>query len=282
MKPKIILPFFLFYLLIICSCGGNSPGDKMLKAAADGDIGGIKLYLEQGVDINYRNSGILYSQETACMKAAENGQLEALKFLVEKGADFKMANDGGENPISYAGKNGQFEVVMYLISLGEDVNYQERNYGMTPLLNAAAYGDLEYMKKLISKGADKKIRNKEKHTLLTIASSYKKAKAVNFLLKNGSNPNEQGQYGWTALTWAISSSDYMDYGIPDDIKATIDALINAGANLNQKDDDGNTVLIHAAQQNALSLIDYLISKGANPNIKNNGGATYLDVLSTNE
>ncbi len=273
---------FLLFFLLIFSCGGNSPGDKMLKAASEGDIETIKMYLDQGVDINYRNSGILYSQESACMKAAEKGQLEALKFLIENGADYKRANDGGENPISYAGKNGQFEVVMYLISIGEDVNYQERNYGMTPLLNAAQYGTVEYMKQLIGKGADKKTRNKEKHTLLTIAASYKKADAVKYLLQNGSSPNEQGQYGWTALTWAIFSTDYMNYDIPDDIKATIDVLINAGADLNQKDDDGNTVLIHAAQQKALVLIDYLISKGANPNVKNNGGATYLDVLNTKE
>ncbi|NJO87978.1 MAG: hypothetical protein HC831_02690 [Chloroflexia bacterium] len=74
----------------------------------------------------------------------------------------------------------------------------------------------------------------------------------------------------------------MNYDIPDDIKATIDVLINAGADLNQKNEDGNTVLIHAAQHKALVLIDYLISKGANPNIKNNGGATYYDVLNTTE
>ena len=86
--------------------------------------------------------------------------------------------------------------------------------------------------------------------------------------------------GWTALTWAISTSDNLKYSIPDNIKNTVDALINGGADLNQRDDDGNTVLIHAAQDEALPLIDYFLSKGANPNIKNNGGATYMDVLNT--
>lgn len=271
--------FYLFIiLLIISSCGGSSPGDKMLDAASKGDIETIKSYLSQGVDINYQNSGFLYSEETACMKAAEKGQIKALEFLIEQGADFKKGNTGGENPISYAAKNGQFEAVMFLISKGEDVNYKEKNYGMTPFLSAAEYGDIKYMKKLISKGANIHEKSKSKQTAITLAAFGKKADAVKFLIKKGLNPNLKGQYGWTALTYAIFTSDYMKYDLPEDIKATVDVLLQGGADINQKDDDGNTVLIHAAQQEALMLIDYLLSKGANPDIKNNAGATYHDVL----
>ena len=165
-----LLTKLLLFTLFFSSCTSNVPGDKMLEAAANGDINTIKSYLDQGVDINYRNSGILNSQETACMKAAEKGQLEALKFLVEQGADFRKANDGGENPISYAGKKGHFEVVKYLINIGEDANYQENNYGMTPLLYATEYGDVEFIKELVNLGADKSIRTKSGHTLLSLAA----------------------------------------------------------------------------------------------------------------
>jgi len=282
MKKTLLVFEILFLLAFFFSCNSNEPGDKMLEAAANGDINTIKNYLDQGVDINYQNSNLLASEETACMKAAEKGQIEALKFLIENGADFKKGNSGGENPISYAGKKGQFEVVMFLINKGEDVNYQENNYGMTPLLYATEYGDVEFIKELIKQGADKSIRTKSGHTLLSIAALNKHVETVKFLLENGADPNVSGRYGWTNLTWAIFTTDYIKFEIPENIKSIVEALLKAGADINQQDADGNTVLIHAAQQDALVLTNYLIEKGANPDIKNNAGGTYLDVLRTNE
>ncbi|MCP4180598.1 MAG: hypothetical protein GY756_22775 [bacterium] len=266
--------------MLFFSCGGNSPEDKFVDAAGDGDISTLETYLSQGVNINCVNSGIFHSEETACMKAAAEGQLETLKFLVEKGADINKANTGGENPITYAAKNNNPEIVLYLIDQGEDVNYREKNYGMTAILQASYYGNTEYMKKLIKKGADLEIIGKNDETPLSMASSNHKAEAVKLLIKNGADPNFPGPYGWTPLIQVVQSLENIPYKLPDEIKNTIDALLSAGADINKQDGEGNTVLIHAAMEGAHGVTDYLVKRGANPNLKNNGGYDYIDAFNS--
>ena len=144
------------------------------------------MYLDQGADINFQNSGIFSSEETACMKAAENGQLEAIKYLVERGADFHLGNSGGEIPLTRAASKDHQEVVLYLISKGEDINYQESNYGMTPLLHAVSYGDVSYIRQLISNGADKDVRDKNGNTPMTLAAFSHQPAAIRYLAGIGS------------------------------------------------------------------------------------------------
>jgi ankyrin repeat protein len=280
---KNIISFALSFLIILLiSCGGNTPEDQFVDAAGDGDISTLETLLSQGVDINCRNTGVFASEETACMKAAEKGELETLKFLVEKGADINIANSGGENPITYAAKNDHQDIVLYLIDQGADVNYQESNYGMTAILQASYYGDTEYIKKLLNKGADIDVRGKEGQTPLTMACSNQKADAANLLIKHGADPDMPGHYGWTPLMLAVQTLDKNLYDLPDDVKNTIDVLLAAGADINKQDGDGNTALIHAAMEKSHGVADYLISKGANVNITNNAGGDYLDAFNSED
>lgn len=45
-------------------------------------------------------------------------------------------------------------------------------------------------------------------------------------------------------------------------------LINSGANVNQRDDFGNTALHHVASQNNVVLAEYLLGHGAKVNATN--------------
>lgn len=271
-----ILIIVLFY-----SCGGNTPEDKLVKAAAKGNLEEVKKLLDEGVDINGTNTGMLASEETACMVSAKNGHFEVLKYLAEKGADIRKANSGGENSLTYAAKGNQPQIVLYLIDRGIDVNYQERNYGMTAFLHAASFGDVAQMKALIDKGADVKILDKNKSSALHIAAFNKKPDVVTFLIKQGLDPNAEGNYLWTPLIFAASTTEDMSYSVPDDVQKTISALIRGGADVNKKDGFGNQPIIHAAMDKSHALINFLVNTcGADPNAKNDNGSDYQDVLNT--
>lgn len=280
---KKIIPILLsISLILLFSCGGNTPEDQFVDAAGEGDIATMETLLSQGVDVNCQNTGVFSSEETACMKAAEKGELETLKFLIEKGADFNKGNTGGENPITYAAKNNQSEIVLYLIEQGADVNYQESNYGMTAILQASYFGDTKYMKKLLDIGADIDVRGKEGQTPLSMACSNQKADAAKLLIKHGADPDLPGHYGWTPLMMAVQTLESNPYGLPDDMKNTIDVLLAAGADINKQDSDGNTALIHAAMEGSHGVTDYLVSRGADVNIRNNGGGDYLDAFNSDD
>jgi ankyrin repeat protein len=55
-------------------------------------------------------------------------------------------------------------------------------------------------------------------------------------------------------------------------------LIEAGANVNIRDNEGNTALIWASYRNHLEVIKALIQAGTDVNIKNNYGKTALNLI----
>ncbi|OJJ15934.1 hypothetical protein BKI52_37075 [marine bacterium AO1-C] len=263
--------------LTLWSCGGNTPGDKLLRAASKGDIEGMKEQLAQGADINYRSSGVLALEQTALMKAAKNGHLEAVKFLIAKGADISKGNSGNENPITLAAEKNHAEVVLYLIEKGEDVNYQETNYGMTALHHAAKNGNRELAEKLVAKGADMKKLSKLEETPFGVAVFYKNLGVANFFLDKGADPNQLGRHRTPVIMHAASTISKDRYAVPPKLKAMVGLLLRYKADINKQDHVGNTALIMAATKGRRALMDYLIAKGADESITNNQGATARSV-----
>jgi ankyrin repeat protein len=107
---------------------------------------------------------IIYS--TALMRAAFSGDIELVKLLLAHGADPHIMSKERETPLMAASGmafiNGyhrlrpaaeRLEVVRLLVELGEDVNAAD-DYGITPLMAAANFGDAAIVQYLIDKGAD--------------------------------------------------------------------------------------------------------------------------------
>jgi hypothetical protein len=103
---------------------------------------------------------------TPIMRAAMAGDLTLVKLLLSYGADPHIVSKDNETTLMAVCGTGfiagfqksrpaaeRLEVVKLLISLGEDVNAAD-NYGITPLMVAANYGDVPIIQYLIDKGAD--------------------------------------------------------------------------------------------------------------------------------
>ncbi len=61
----------------------------------------------------------------------------------------------------------------------------------------------------------------------------------------------------------------------------VKSLVSRGANINAKDNGGNTLLHNAARENRLDAVKCLIGNGANINVKNNRNLTPLQVVGSN-
>ena len=60
-------------------------------------------------------------------------------------------------------------------------------------------------------------------------------------------------------------------------------MVENGTDINAKDSDwGYTALIYAAEYVNLEIVQFLIESGADVNIKNNDGKTALDLAETEE
>jgi uncharacterized protein len=103
---------------------------------------------------------------TALMRAAFSADLELCRLLLAHGADPKIKSSDGETMIEAAASLGfiqgyskgktpaeRLEVVKLFVGLGADVNDAD-DYGITPLMVAANYGDTRIIQYLVDQGAD--------------------------------------------------------------------------------------------------------------------------------
>ena len=103
---------------------------------------------------------------TALMRAAFAGDLELVKLLLERGADPKVLSRDNETILSAAAGLGfihgyhrgkppeeRLQVVKLFVELGNDVNWPD-DYGITPLMAAANFGNVPVIQYLIDVGAD--------------------------------------------------------------------------------------------------------------------------------
>ena len=84
-------------------------------------------------------------------------------------------------PISIAIAYGDVATVNKLIELGTDINEKSGTTGMTPLMYAARYNNIELVKTLIAKGADTKAQSTTGFTALKYAELSKAVEVVNYL-----------------------------------------------------------------------------------------------------
>jgi len=103
---------------------------------------------------------------TALMRAAFAADLELVKVLLDRGADPKIVSRDNETMLSAAaglafihgyhrGKSPEerLQVAKLFVELGNDVN-QPDDFGITPLMAAANYGNVPVIQYLIDAGAD--------------------------------------------------------------------------------------------------------------------------------
>lgn len=137
--------------------------------------------------------------------------------------------------------NGNQPKAESLIKNGADVNTKDY-LGFTPLHIAAYRGDVKIIKLLLAKGAD--IKSKD-----TANTSGPLFQAVT--VKNDKNV------------------------------AAAQLLIDAGADINEKNIGGYTPLHTAASDGSIEIVKILVAKGVNINAKANNGDTPLSMASRN-
>lgn len=134
--------------------------------------------------------------------------------------------------------------------------------------------DLDKMKVLVASGlADVNecdARRKSMATpLIRSAINSNGHEYLRWFLKNGANVNQKDGAGWTALHFAC------EYKNLDSVKL----LIEAGADINSKNNMGATPLLRLLARNDARnqiILKYMIGNGADPKIKNNSGISVFD------
>jgi cytohesin len=137
------------------------------------------------------------------------------------------------------------------------------------LLEAAKYGDVDIIRKLIAKGADIEVRDEQGFTPLFLAAINGKAEAARVLIEAKAGIDRVEKYNNTPLCYAAMNNH------PE----VAEILINAGANINVQNIIGDTPLILALKKNAKQVATTLLRNNANPDITNKYNVDAMSLVS---
>ncbi|MDN3725091.1 ankyrin repeat domain-containing protein [Aequorivita sp. SDUM287046] len=237
--------------------------------------------------------------------AAYAGKTEMVKTLLKKGSSITALDSHGATPLAFAAASGLTDTDIYDLFIANGVNLSEETNqdGANTLLLAAPYfkevkdmdyfivkgislnstdndgngvfnyaakrGNINLLKALAAKGADYKTLNKKGGNAFLFAAQGTRGfennlEVYEYLKSLGLQQNVVTKEGYTPLhRLAYANSD----------KATIEFFIAAGADVNQKDAEGNTPFLNAASRNKFEIVELLSKSVQDFNVANNKGQT---------
>ena len=238
----------------------------LVFAARHGDIETVRTLLDAGADVNQATE---YGW-TALLTATQNRYYELGKYLLERGADPAIANKGGWTPLYIATDNRNIEngdyptrqpdmehmaYIELLLDHGADPNARMmsstetrtifthqwlREEGAAAFWRAAQSSDTELMRRLLDAGADPLVATDNGTTALMVASGI----------------------GWVeGVTHEWSR---------DQNAQTVNLLLELGADVNARDQDGRTALMGAAHKGRSEVVQILVDHGADMAVRDVG------------
>jgi uncharacterized protein len=249
---------------------------------------------------------------TALLFTAQSGDVESTKLLLKAKANVNDASADGNSALVLATLTANGPAARTLLEAGADPNAAGAGY--TALHAAALRGDLETTKALLAKGANPNApltkgtpvrRFGSQFTLpgtwagagpLFVAATYLEVEIVRALLAAGANPSLGLPNGTTPFLVAVGvaaerqarPSDLVKYGVMDedspaiprpeqDILEIARLMLEAGVDVNQVNETGDSALHAAAGAGLTKVIQLLADRGAKLELKNKQGQTPLSL-----
>ncbi len=186
-------------------------------------------------------------------EAIRNGHLSVVKKHLSR-EELNTPDASGRTPLMQAAAFGNVETLRVLLDAGAEVNARNRT-DATALLWAA--GDPEKARLLIDRGADVTLQSKQGRTPLMVAASRPaNSPVVALMLAKGADPRAQDRLGTTVLSLACRFGDL----------ESVKLLLRAGAEPNVPDSLGRTSLSSAAVGGNPEIVRLLLQHGADVHV----------------
>jgi ankyrin repeat protein len=193
------------------------------------------------------------------LAAAAAGDLTGIHAAIAAGADVDTRDETGRTPLLVATQARQTEAFRALIEAEANVDLQDTRLD-NPFLYAGAEGLLDILKLANEAGADPALTNRYGGVAIIPAAERGHVEVVRYLLhETDVDVDHVNKLGWTALLEAILLSD----GGPRH-QAIVAMLIEAGADVDLADKDGDRPLAHARARGQTEIAALLEAAEATP------------------
>lgn len=250
---------------------GPSQRTPLHYAAIAGHREVAQVLLDSGADVEARDRW----GDTPLHGAAEYAHLDVTELLLERGADANAKDDYGATPLHVVGWSCDGGIVELLLAHGADPMATD-NDGWTPLHDAAYGCCTPSVEILLAHDVDVNAANKDGRTPLHYAASIGHKPIIRLLIASGADLNVSDEKGYTPAALAserndrtvvellLASGAEMTLHLAaclDDVEA-LDALLEAGAEVDATDASGRTALCIAAARGNVAALERLVAYGA--------------------
>ncbi|HEX7859928.1 MAG TPA: ankyrin repeat domain-containing protein [Verrucomicrobiae bacterium] len=262
MKPR-------FHVVVVCvglvlgsvfsMAAPNLSSLEIYKVVRSGSVAEVGRLIEEGVPVNYRDA----AGNSLLMQAVVYGDTTLASFLIQRGADVNTTNNFGATALMRAA--GDHEKIALLVKHGAKVN--ARSGLMNSALHTAAreHRSARSVELLLKAGAEVNATNVFGATPLMCAAASGDLETVRLLVKHGADVNAHSRGSEANVIWGGGRSALMWAAFRGD-KAMAKFLIEAGANVNEPEGFG-TALSQAAWNDHAKMAEFLLKRAAQVNQK---------------
>ncbi|XEV07499.1 hypothetical protein FSHL1_012786 [Fusarium sambucinum] len=203
----------------------------------------VKVLIDNGADVTATGEKGLTPLHVA-------RDAEITRILLQKGAMIDAQMDGGRTSLHLASVGDRIEIVEVLLDMGASVNARD-NDNFTPLHFACYFGHLETARILIANGATLNAG------VLHLACGKGNIDVIQLLVEEGvclddTWKDDTWKRGVRAIQWASEEGQV----------EVVKLLIDSGANINVKTEDGSPILHSMCQTGHPETIKALVDAGA--------------------
>ncbi|XP_028392372.1 uncharacterized protein LOC114516948 [Dendronephthya gigantea] len=261
--------------------GAIEAAEKLLKAGASLDLKDAKgrtvAHLaaiggdEKLFDLLFKSNASLNALDSEgnfpLYYAVQQHSIVIAEKLIKSGASVDGKNDQGETVLHLAAKRGDEALVDLLLKNNANVNSIDR-FENTVLHSAICGNNAAIVAKLIKAGANIGGKNNDGESLLHVAAKCGDEKIIDLLLKNNGNVKDIDSRGMSVLHYAVGGQWLHAVAIAE-------KLIKAGASVDLKNNEGQTVLHLAAQHRREELVDLMLRNKVSVKDVDNRGNSIL-------
>ena len=221
---------------------------------------------------------------TALAWAAYQGQEDTVQVLLENKANPDLPTKNGETALMWAVKANHKDTIQCFINAQTNLETKDVR-GFTALTHAAYKGAEEIVTLLLDAGANPNATTRQNETILMWAAHAGQTETMHLLLNAGADPNLTNDKGETPLMWAATqmrgrgpmarqnsgTALTQSTGGSGNANAMggdflhLDAvrlLLDAGVDMNARDNSGETALSKAKQAKHAEIVKLLQEAGA--------------------
>jgi ankyrin repeat protein len=197
--------------------------------------------------------------------AVNDEDINAIKGILQKGANINAQDKNNQyTPLMYAVKNDRVNSLRYLLVRGANPNITAANQ-MSVLHLAAILNKLKALKILLQSDADIFAEDENSKTFYDYIPKEHLSIVINDIYESSKN----------------ASDALLDFCVLGSLQGAMYSIENH-ANINAKDQNGDTPLILAVRHTHPKLVSYLLSMGADETIKDESGNTAFKIAQLNK